>query len=154
VIFITAVVLQTPYDDSIFNYKEDKDMNKWIYSTGLLLTAAILTTGCGGGGSKENKPASSPAVSQAAGTAQAITINAKNFEFDQKEIKVKKGETVSITLKNTQGFHAIKIEGYDLEVTKDKTVTFTADQAGEFKFACSLICGKGHNEMVGKLIVE
>lgn len=130
-------------------------MNKWIYSACVLVAAAILTTGCGGGGSsKDNKPASSPAVNQAEGTAQKFTINAKNFEFDQKEIKVKKGEKVSITLKNTQGFHALKIEGYDLEVTKDKTVTFTADQAGEFKFVCSIICGKGHNEMVGKLIVE
>ncbi|MCD9020682.1 cupredoxin domain-containing protein [Cohnella sp. NL03-T5] len=129
-------------------------MNKWIYTFGVVLAAVLIATGCGGGNSKEEKSAASPVESQAAGAAKAITIEAKNFEFDQKEIKVKKGETVSITLKNSQGNHGIKIEGYDKEIKKDQTVTFTADQTGEFKFACSIICGKGHAEMTGKLIVE
>jgi cytochrome c oxidase subunit 2 len=127
-------------------------MNKWIYSLGMVLAAAIIATGCGGGG-KENNSATKPAESQGAAST-AITINAKNFEFDQKDIKVKKGDTVSITLKNSQGNHAVTIEGYDKVIKVNQTVTFTADKAGEFKFACSLICGKGHADMVGKLVVE
>lgn len=88
------------------------------------------------------------------GAAKAITIDASNFKFDQEEIKVKKGEEVSITLKNSQGNHAIKIEGYDKEIKGNATVTFVADKTGEFKYICSVFCGKGHDEMVGKLIVE
>lgn len=128
-------------------------MRKWIYSLGLLLAAALVATGCGGGG-KDEASTTAPASNQAAGGGKAITIDAKNFEFDQKEIKVKKGETVSITLKNSQGNHSIKIDGYDKEIKGNQTVTFTADKAGEFKFYCAIMCGAGHADMTGKLIVE
>lgn len=132
-------------------------MKKWMYTAGLLLVAGVVATGCGGGKNNNNdKASSSPAASQAAvaGDATAITINAKNFEFDQQEIKVKKGDKVSITLKNTQGMHSIKINGYDQVIKANKTVTFTADKAGTFEFLCDTMCGGGHAEMTGKLIVE
>lgn len=132
-------------------------MRKIMFGSGALLAVALFTAACGGGNGGDSAPSSSaPAASQpaAGGETHAITLTAKNFEFDQTEIKVKKGETVSITLKNGQGNHAVKIEGYDQEVKANKTVTFTADKAGEFKFFCSIMCGAGHNDMVGKLIVE
>ena len=141
------------YDEREPETKEENEMNKWLYTLGLVLAAALIATGCGGGG-KDDKADASQATGQAAGDAKAITINAKNFEFDQKEIRVKKGETISITLKNTQGNHGLMIEGYDKEIKADKTVTFTADKAGEFKFECSIMCGAGHKDMMGKLIVE
>ena len=78
----------------------------------------------------------------------------QNYEFDQKEIKLKKGDIVSFTLKTSQGNHAIHIEGYNKVIKENDTITFTADQTGEFKYACSIICGKGHSDMVGTLIVE
>lgn len=130
-------------------------MNKWMYTVVLLLLAAIVATGCGGGNKDNDKAAASPAANEAAaGDVKAITINAKNFEFDQPEIKVKKGDKISITLKNTQGLHTIKINGYDQVIKANKAVTFTADQAGTFEFICDTMCGSGHADMVGKLIVE
>ncbi|MBO9599403.1 MAG: cupredoxin domain-containing protein [Cohnella sp.] len=130
-------------------------MNKWMYTAVLLLLAAFVATGCGGGNKDNDKAAPSPAASEAAaGDVKAITINAKNFEFDQQEIKVKKGDTISITLKNTQGLHSIKINGYDQVIKPNKAVTFTADKAGTFEFICDTMCGGGHAEMTGKLIVE
>ncbi|QMV40763.1 cupredoxin domain-containing protein [Cohnella cholangitidis] len=127
-------------------------MKKWMALSGLLLAAMLIASGCGGKNNKE-EASSSPAAA-GGGAAKAITIDATNFKFDQEEIKVKKGEEVSITLKNSQGNHAIKIEGYDKEIKGNATVTFVADKAGEFKYICSIFCGKGHNDMVGKLIVE
>ncbi|WP_276358000.1 cupredoxin domain-containing protein [Cohnella caldifontis] len=130
-------------------------MNKWIPVSGLLLAAALTATACGGGKSDNAAPAASAAASAASsGAARTITVNAKNFEFDQKEIKVKKGDSVTIALNNSQGNHGLKIEGYDVEVKGGKSVTFTADKAGEFNFSCSIMCGAGHAEMTGKLIVE
>lgn len=128
-------------------------MNKRMLSLGgLALAGALILAGCGG---KEETSNASPETSQAAaGAAKAITLNAKNFEFDQPEIKLKKGETVSITLKNGQGNHAVHIDGYDKDIKGKETVTFTADKAGEFKFFCSIMCGAGHGDMVGKIIVE
>lgn len=129
-------------------------MKKWIGSLGLLAAAAVIATGCGGGKDKESSPSASQAASGNAGAANAITLKASNFEFDQKEIKVKKGDTVTITLENAQGNHAVKFDGYDQEAKGGKTISFTADKAGEFKYYCSIMCGKGHADMVGKLIVE
>jgi cytochrome c oxidase subunit II len=128
-------------------------MKKWILTLGLLLTVAFVVAGCGGGDKKSDSAASAVA-SQATAAGKSITIDAKNFEFDQKEIRVKKGETVSITLKNSQSNHGLKIEGYDKEIKGNETVTFTADQVGEFKFECAIMCGAGHKDMTGKLIVE
>ncbi|MFC4304091.1 cupredoxin domain-containing protein [Cohnella boryungensis] len=128
-------------------------MKKWIMLSSLLLAAMLLAAGCGGG--KNNKEESSASPSAAAGgAAKAVTIDATNFKFEPGEIKVKQGEEVSITLKNSQGNHALKVEGYDKEVKGNATVTFVADKTGEFKFICSIFCGKGHEEMIGKLIVE
>lgn len=132
----------------------NKTAKKWLYAGGLVVSAAMIATGCGGSkGESSPSPSQAAAGGDAAG-ATAITVNAKNFEFDQKEIKVKKGETVAITLNNTQGNHAMKIEGYNKEVKNKQTVTFTADKAGEFNFECSIMCGAGHADMVGKFIVE
>ncbi|MBD3919633.1 cupredoxin domain-containing protein [Paenibacillus sp. PR3] len=133
-------------------------MKKWLGTLGIVLTIALTMTGCGGGGDKDTKDSaaasSSTAVSEGTGTTKDITIEAKNFEFDQPEIKVNKGDTVSITLKNSQGNHGIELAGYNKEIKGDQTVTFVADQAGEFEFHCSIMCGGGHAKMTGKLIVQ
>lgn len=130
-------------------------MKKWMLYVAFAFAIVAIITGCG---SKEGQEAASPEANQADSGAgevdKAITINATNFEFDQKEIKLKKGDIVSITLKNSQGNHAIHIEGYDKDIKENETVTFTADQTGKFKYACSIKCGKGHSDMIGTLIVE
>ncbi|WP_027091312.1 cupredoxin domain-containing protein [Cohnella thermotolerans] len=133
-------------------------MKKWSVAVGILLMAAWMLSACGGG--NDNKEASSaPASAEssgqtASGGAKEITVEAKNFEFDQKEIKVAKGDKITIKLNNAQGNHSLKIEGYDQEAKGGQSVTFTADKAGEFKFYCNVMCGTGHGEMTGKLIVE
>lgn len=129
-------------------------MKKWIYTLGFVLAATLILSACGSKSEDKASPAASAAASTAAGAAKEITINAKNFEFDQKEIKVKKGDTVTITLANSQGNHGLKIEGYDKEIKGNGSVTFTADKAGSFNFACSIMCGQGHAKMTGTLIVE
>ncbi len=130
-------------------------MKKWVSLSALLLAAMLVASGCGGGDKKESSP--SPAATQAGGSggeSKAITIDATNFKFDPGEITVQQGDEVSITLKNSQGNHALKIEGYDKEVKGNATVKFVADKAGEFKIVCSIFCGKGHDDMVSKLIVQ
>ncbi|MBN2980796.1 cupredoxin domain-containing protein [Cohnella algarum] len=122
------------------------------------MAAALLLAGCGGGEDrKANAPAddSAPSASSAAASdVKAVTIKASNFKFDQPEIRVAKGQTIELTLENEQGNHTLKIDGYEQTVKAGKTISFTADQAGEFEFYCDLMCGTGHADMVGKLIVE
>lgn len=127
-------------------------MNKKRMLAACLLAAGVLAlAGCGGA---KEKAAESAAPSAGAGKTIEIKIKARNWEFDQKEIRVKKGETITISLTNEQGMHNILIKGYEKEIDAGKPVTFVADQAGEFEFICNIMCGTGHKDMVGKLIVE
>ncbi|WP_068785906.1 cupredoxin domain-containing protein [Paenibacillus phocaensis] len=93
-------------------------------------------------------------AAEAKGPVQSFTVHASSSGYDLTEIKVKRGDTVRIALKNTQGMHSLKIKGYNKEVRGGKSITFTADQAGSFEFSCNISCGKNHKVMKGVLIVK
>jgi cytochrome c oxidase subunit 2 len=56
------------------------------------------------------------------------------------------------------GTHGIAIPGLKiderLENGKEVVVSFTPAKAGSFPFRCSVMCGPGHTDMRGELIVE
>ena len=89
---------------------------------------------------------------------QHFNLTGKNFEFSQKEIRVKKGDKIKITFSSTDGFHEWVVDEFNAKTTRVNTgeetsVEFTVDQTGTFEYYCSV--GK-HRElgMVGQLIVE
>jgi cytochrome c oxidase subunit II len=91
----------------------------------------------------------------AGGAAQAITLTATNFKYDQTEYKVKKGQPVTITLKSSQGMHGAAISEFKVNLKKDgESATFTPDKAGTYTIQCSIPCGAGHDNMKSTLIVE
>jgi cytochrome c oxidase subunit 2 len=85
-------------------------------------------------------------------------MTAKQFAFDPAVINVKLGDKVRITIKSLDVIHGFALPEFGINQTlepgKETIVEFTADKKGEFPFHCSVICGQGHTEMVGKLIVE
>lgn len=126
-------------------------MKKWVLAMFLVIATVLIVSACG---KAEESKGETNANASASGEVKEFTIDAKNFEFDLKEMKVKKGDTVKLTLKNSQGNHAVKVEGYEKEVQGNKTISFVADKTGEFAYVCSIFCGAGHEKMTGKLIVE
>jgi cytochrome c oxidase subunit 2 len=130
-------------------------MKKKIVST-IAVTAltAMMLAACGS--NTTPAPAKTP-VTQTdtqAGGVKEIKLTAKNYEFDQKEIHVKKGEKIKLTLVNGEGSHGIAIKDLNVDVKGGSSVEFTADKVGTFEFVCSVMCGTGHATMKGKLIVE
>lgn len=90
-------------------------------------------------------------------TIKEFTISGQDFSYSPTEIAVKKGDTVRITFKNTNGFHDWVIDEYNVSTPKkpapaEETVEFVADKTGRFEFYCSV--GE-HRElgMKGALIV-
>ena len=85
-------------------------------------------------------------------------VHGSNYKFNPVEIRVKKGETVKINFENDEGTHNFIIDGLNIRTQTISsgnvdTVTFTADEVGEFE----VYCGFGnHRElgMKGTLIVE
>jgi cytochrome c oxidase subunit II len=132
----------------------------------LVAIAAVLAlSACGSKNNNDGAASSSPSASApaasasasspaASGTTQEFTITATNFQYDKQEIKVKKGDTVKITLKNDSGNHGFEIKDYKVNIKGGETATFVADKAGTFDFNCSIQCGSGHDNMTGQLIVE
>lgn len=101
-------------------------------------------------------PATTGSVAQ--GTVKEFTVDGTNFKFMPAEIKVKKGDTVRILFKNTQGFHDLVIDEFEVKTNQiqagdEEEVEFVADKTGTFEYYCSV--GQ-HRQMgmVGKLIVE
>lgn len=90
----------------------------------------------------------------ATGKVEDIKVEATDFKFDKKEIHVKKGDKVKITLHSDDGGHGFAIPAYNVDIQGNKSAEFTADKAGTYEYHCSLYCGSGHSQMTGKLIVE
>ncbi|VVB70449.1 Nitrous-oxide reductase [uncultured archaeon] len=104
-------------------------------------------------------PGSSVApVVSSTGTAKTIKVRAFQFGFDPSTITVNQGDVVTIELTSSDVAHGISIPGvgFDLKVDAGQTSsgTFTASQKGTFPFRCNTVCGSGHRDMVGTLIVN
>ncbi len=90
--------------------------------------------------------------------ARVIEVRGVNYSYDVSEIKVKKGETVTINFESTDGFHDFVIDELSVATKKVQpgtktSVTFTADTAGTFEYYCSVGSHRAHG-MAGKLVVE
>lgn len=97
-------------------------------------------------------------ASPVASLAAEFTVTASNFKYDVKTIKAKKGDTVKIIFKNTEGFHDFKIDEFDVATNQigaeeEDEVEFEATKSGTFEYYCSV---GNHRKMgmVGKLVVE
>jgi plastocyanin len=89
---------------------------------------------------------------------KTFNLTGKNFAFSQKEIRVKKGDTVTINFESTNGFHDWTVDEFNaktqqVEVGTKTSVTFVADKVGTFEYYCSV---GSHRQagMVGILAVE
>ena len=87
-----------------------------------------------------------------------FNVAASSFRFDPAEIRVKKGDTVRIVLKNSGGMHDWKLDEFKaatkvLQAGQSETIEFVASKAGTFEYYCSV---GTHRQMgmVGKLIVS
>ena len=88
---------------------------------------------------------------------RVIKIVAKKFVFVPAEIRVRKGETISLELTAPEVPMGFNISGFgqriDVVPGKVAKLQFTVDKAGSFPFLCDVFCGSGHEEMSGTLIV-
>lgn len=140
-------------------------MKKYIVAS-MTIAMMLLTSACGGqsetsehanhqqSGVTDTGVATSDNTSGAAQGAQLV-VKATNYQFDQPEYHVKKGEPVTIVFDNVQGNHGLMIPALNVNLNaRDSSITVTPQEAGTFDMACSIMCGSGHSSMVAKLIVD
>ena len=90
--------------------------------------------------------------------AKVFTVSGTNFEFDVKEIRVQKGDTVTINFESADGFHDWVLDEFEAATDQVQpgtptSVTFVAETAGTYEYYCSVGQHRA-NGMVGTLIVE
>lgn len=89
---------------------------------------------------------------------QAFNINGWNFDYSIKEIRVKKGDNVTINLTSIDGSHDWVVDEFGAQVERVQTgetasVTFVADSVGTYEYYCSVGNHRAMG-MVGTLVVE
>ena len=88
---------------------------------------------------------------------RTLRIVARKFEYEPREIRLKKGEPVALefaSLDVAMGFNSVDFNvRADIVPGKVTRLVFTPDKAGTFVFFCDVFCGNGHEEMAGALIV-
>jgi cytochrome c oxidase subunit 2 len=86
-----------------------------------------------------------------------IKIIAKRFEFSPKKITVRKGELVRLVVTSEDVDHGIAIDEFNIDqkipARSTRVIEFTPDREGTFRIYCSVLCGEGHPEMEGELVV-
>jgi cytochrome c oxidase subunit 2 len=88
---------------------------------------------------------------------RAVSMVVSRDGFQPREISVRKGETVRLTIKSGDGEHCFAVD--DLRVEKrvlpgrTTTVDVTPDKAGTFTYYCCLETGAAADRQRGRLIV-
>jgi cytochrome c oxidase subunit 2 len=133
---------------------------KTLFLSSLALASALALSACGGKDSapspapSESAPAATESAAPAEGQTIEVTVEASNFAFEPAEIKAKVGDTIKLTLKNKSGLHGLAVDGLNVDIKDGETATIVLDKAGTFEYYCSIMCGAGHDNMTGKIIVE
>ena len=89
---------------------------------------------------------------------KSFNVTNSGFTFTTKEIRVKKGDTVTVNFESAGVLHDWTVDEFNAHTqqvqpgTKTST-TFTADKIGTFEYYCSVGQHRSMG-MVGKLIVE
>jgi plastocyanin len=164
IFFATAIVaLVAGVGASVQNYGAprnrpfvDPSAPGWIYPALLAFTALIL----GGILSTAIQPHGVlPGVSTEA-LAALPALKARNYSFDQLQIKAKVGETMALRLENADDTtHFLDIDEFNVHALmpagKSNVALFAPAQPGVYRFYCAPHANKATGEgMVGTLIVE
>lgn len=120
-----------------------------VNTEGTTMETGTIETGAQPGA--ETAPASAPA-------AKVFDLTGKMFAFSQTELRVKKGDTVTVNFESTDALHDWVVDTFDARTKQVKpgtktSVTFVADKTGTFEYYCSVGSHRA-NGMVGTLMVE
>lgn len=94
-----------------------------------------------------------PIAAQKGSAGQVIKITAKKFEYNPREITLKKGVPVTLELTSLDRLHGFNCP--DLGIRGDinpgavTRISFTPQKTGNFTFFCDNFCGEGHEGMNG-----
>jgi cytochrome c oxidase subunit 2 len=89
---------------------------------------------------------------------QRVQLLMKQWEMVPRTIVVARNAKVELTIESADVEHGLTVKGLDIDESVKKgdpvVVRFIARNAGEYVMRCSILCGRGHDEMKGKILVR
>ena len=124
-----------------------------------LILGSLLLSACGQAQPPvTGEGASSSSVAAAASDARVIRVEATDWTFTPSTVTAKVGEKVKLELVGVSGDHGIGVPalGLDVKFNEGETVTvdLPTDKAGVYPFRCNVMCGDGHFDMLGSIVIE
>lgn len=90
--------------------------------------------------------------------SRSIYIQAHRYAFDPAVIHLKKGELVELVITTSDVQHGFEVKDLGIRESiqkgKPATVRLRPERIGEFNVRCYVLCGRGHDGMTAKIIVE
>ena len=105
-------------------------------------------------------PMASESITSNATKSFAIVARQFTFTINPSPFVVNQGDTVTLDITSNDVTHGFVLDQYFLAGTtmnkgQHRTVTFVANMAGTFSYACTVsTCGTGHSSMVGEFTVN
>jgi len=88
---------------------------------------------------------------------RVIHITAKRFDFSPDSITLKKGEPVVFEISSADREHGFNLRAFGVRTNvspgKVSRIRLTPDKTGKFTFSCDVLCGDGHEEMTGTIVI-
>ncbi len=113
---------------------------KALSKTFLVMAIILLVSGAFGAAALAAEP-------------EVIKITAKRFEYNPREITLKKGVPVILEFTSLDRLHGFKCSGLglraDIKPGQATRVPVTPQKTGDFEFHCDNFCGSGHAGMTG-----
>ena len=112
-----------------------------------VLGVVLSMTGCG---------KKTPTYSGPPDTVRQIVM--KKWEIDPGRIEVPQGARVELVVTSTDVEHGIAVPGLGInepvQPEHPAVIRFLAQTPGTYPMHCSVLCGRGHNRMVGEIVVR
>jgi len=87
-----------------------------------------------------------------------LQVTMRKFAIEPAVIHVKQGEKVVLDVSSKDVKHGFEIEDLGInepiQPGKPAEIALDTSKKGEFRVACSIVCGPGHEDMTAKIVVE
>ena len=106
--------------------------------------SAMLLMGCSAQPSRNNK--------------RVLVVTMRKYAIQPPVIRAKKGENLVLVVSTADVQHGFEVEqlGINEPVQPGRPAEIAVDtsKTGQFRVACSIICGPGHDGMQAKIVIE
>lgn len=121
-----------------------------IISKVIVLFLFLLVAGCSGAKETSTSKTSIPTISK----GEKLVITASSFQFDPAEVKIPANVDVEVQLNMGESLHGLAIPDLNVDIKEHGESVQINAKPGTYEYVCSIMCGAGHEEMKGLLVVE